>query len=184
MKRTVLLMFALLATGCQRNFDELLVDSRSAYAEKNYTEVIDNMNLALPRWRNGNGADLKAEAYELLGKSYHALRKLDQASEAYREAIQLSNNVYDSAYALGIMSTASSQHEKAKEAYQAALRMKPNDPLALVGLGDSLYNLGRTNEAKAVYEKVLAVSPGVTNALANLRLIERGANRQSGRWRK
>jgi tetratricopeptide (TPR) repeat protein len=173
MKNMMWVAAALVLCGCQRNFDELLVEARQAAAEKNYTVVIDDTQLALPRWREQDGADKKSEAYELLGKSFHALQKLDQAADAYEQAVKLSDNAYDSAYALGVIHLASFQYEQAKDAFQAALRMKKNDPLALLGLGDCLYNLKRYEEARNAYRSVIEVSPGVSDALANLNLIEK-----------
>src|SRR5262249_55919349 len=138
MKKFLIVGAALLLCGCERNFGDLLSEARKALAEKNYTVVIDDVNLAVPRWRDRDGVDKKSEAYELLGKSYHALKKMDQAADAYQQAVKLSNNAYDSAYALGVMHLAAFHYEQAKESFQAALRMRPDDPLALLGLGDSL----------------------------------------------
>src|SRR5262245_50315682 len=111
MKKWVVLAAAVFLCGCERNFNDLLTEARKALAEKNYTVVIDDINLAIPRWRDRDGAEQKSEAYELLGKSYHALKKMDQASDAYEKAVKTSNNAYDSAYALGVMYLASQQYE-------------------------------------------------------------------------
>ncbi len=173
MKNILGVMAVLFLCGCQRNFNELLIEARQAATEKNYTVVIDNTQLALPRWREKDGVEKKSEAYELLGKSFHALQKLDQAADAYKQAVKHSDNAYDSAYALGVIHLASFQYEQAKDAFQAALRMKNKDPLALLGLGDSLYNLKRFDEARNVYRRVIEVSPGVSDALTNLSLIEK-----------
>lgn len=179
MKRLGLLAAVLLLSGCERNFNDLLSDAQASFVQKNYTQVIDDVNLALPRWRQKDGADKKSAAYELLGKSYHALEKTDQAADAYKQAVKLSNNAYDSAYALGVMDLASSQVTQAKESFEMALRMKKDDPLALLGLGDSLYALKQYAEAKAIYKRVLEVSPGVTDALANLKLLDKKSNARS-----
>ncbi len=159
-------------TACERNFDELMDEAREASQEQNHTVVIDSLTLALPRWKEEHGAPQKAEAYELLGKSYYALKKPDQAADSFRVAIKLSDNTYDSAYLLGLICTASFQHKSAQEAFQNALRMKKDAPLALLGLGDSLFAQGKYNDAKEIYKRVLAVSPGVPEALKNIDLVD------------
>jgi tetratricopeptide (TPR) repeat protein len=172
MKRLAFSLALFLLVGCERNFNALLSQARKELANKNDTAVIDDIHLALPRWRERDGADKKGEAYELLGKAYHNLRKLDQATDAYDEAIKISNNTYDAAYALGVMHLAALQYEQAKDAFQVALRMRRDDPSALLGLGDSLYNLKKFTEAKVVYRRIVDVSPAVNDALANLKLVD------------
>lgn len=169
----ILCATALMLCGCERSFNELLSKSRSAFADKNYTVVIDNLTLAIPRWKTNDGADQKGEAYELLGKSYHALRKLDQAADAFKMAVKLSNQRYDSAYTLGILYLAQSDPRDAQQAFQDALRMRTDDPLALVGLGDALYAQRKFAQAEEIYRRVLAVSPGVLDALNNLELVSK-----------
>lgn len=172
MKRIWILAAALVLTGCEKRFDDLLGRAEAAFANKNYTEAIDNLNLAILRWKSKYGTDQKAQAFQLLGKSYHALKKLDQAAESYEEAVKLSDKTFEAAYTLGVMHTAAYRHEQALDMFQAALRMNKDEPMALLGLGDSLFALKRFEEARAAYRRLIQVSPGVTEALANLKLVD------------
>lgn len=169
----LVLCLSIFLTACERNFDELMAKAHQAFEEKNHTVVIDSLTLALPRWKEKNGNEKKAEAYELLGKSYHALKKPDQAADAFKVAVKLSDKSYESAYLLGLIYTTSSQHKHAQEAFQNALRMRNEAPLALLGLGDSLFAQGKYEEARTLYRKVIAVSPGVPEALNNLDLTSK-----------
>jgi len=158
-------------TACAKKFDHLLLKATQAFTQQQYVETVDATNAALMRWRESDGPDKKAQAYQLLGKAYHQLKKLDQAEEAFREATKLSDQTYDSAYALGTIYLLKKDFKKAGAAFQTALRMKKDDPLALLGLGDCFYFTGQYEQAKNFYQSVLDLSPGVRNALTNLSLV-------------
>ena len=164
--------------GCAKKFGDLTSQAQRSFDQKLYVETVDAINLALPRWEESDGQEKKAQAYQLLGKAYHQLKKMDQAIEAYREAVQLSSQTYDSAYTLALIYLGTSQLQKAKNYFEDALRMKPDDPLALVGWGDCLYLAKDYKNAKVIYNKVLEVSPGVSTAIYNLRLIEQISKRR------
>ena len=68
----------LLLTGCN-DFGPTLEKSERDFADKNYINVIDALNAGLPHWKESDGPEKKAEAYQLLGKSYHKLRNTDKA---------------------------------------------------------------------------------------------------------
>jgi len=174
MKKRFLLLVgicALLTVGCSKRFLPLFEKAREAYQEDNWIEAIDNINLALPFWRESDGQEAKAQAYQLLGKSYHKLKKIDKASEAYANAVELSTNTYDSAYELGMIYLTSKQSQQAIKSFKDALRMKKDDPWALVGLGNAYYDSANYTEARVMYQRVIDSSPGVREALEFLRLI-------------
>lgn len=167
------LMMAALAlmTGCGRDFPALLSEAEQSFGKKDYIGTIDTLNRALPRWKESDGAEKKARAYELQGKSYHQLRNTDKAIESYQEAVDLSKNVFESANALGILYLAKAQPMRAADAFDRALAMKPNDPQALLGLANSYYAQKKYEDARIYYQKVLDVSPGVRDALDSLQAL-------------
>ncbi len=158
--------------GCSKRFMPLYEDGKEAYSEGNWIETIDDINLALPFWRESDGQENKAQAYQLLGKAYHKLKKIDKASEAYAKAVELSTNTYESAYELGMIYLTSKQNALSITAFKEALKMKKDDPWALVGLGNAYYDAGKYGEARIVYQRVVDSSPGVRESLEYLRLID------------
>ncbi len=168
-----LLFFLFSLPGCRAGFPELYEKALENFSRGNYVDAADQLNLGLSRWTASEGEEAKAQAYQLLGKSYHKLHKRDKPAEAFEQAIRLSTNTFDSAYALGIISLASSKPQAAAKAFQDALRMKRDDPLALVGLGNALYALKEYKAAQEHYRRVLDTSPGVREALEALNLVEK-----------
>jgi tetratricopeptide (TPR) repeat protein len=169
-------LFALtliLLTGCRQEFLPSLKKAEQSFQEKNYINAIDTLNLSLPYWKESDGTEVKAQAYELLGKCYHQLHNKDKAIEAYEKALELSNHTYDAAYGSGILQLTKSQPELALRAFQKALEIKPDDPLSLLGTANALYSLRRYREAYEAYQQVIAASPGVTEALESLNVIRK-----------
>lgn len=178
------LIVVMLAAGCRPSFAPLLQKAERSFAEKNHIDTIDALNLAIPNWKESDGNENKARAYELLGKSYHALKNYEKAMTAFRQAIQLSDKTFDSAYTLGTLHLLQSKPDRAADVFQTALRMKPNDPLALLGLANSYYGQKRYGEALRTYQKVLDVSPGVKDALASISALQSQLNRSRSRRRR
>lgn len=171
-------------SGCGRKFAPLYEQARQDFENKNYVGAVDALNLALPRWHDSDGGSAKGLAYELLGKSYHKLRNIDKASDAFEQAIVFSTAAYESAYTLGVIRLAKGQYNEAAKAFRDALRMRKDDPLALVGLGNALYALRKFDEAQVMYEQVLNTSPGVKEAMEYLKLTQEKRREQSRPRRK
>jgi tetratricopeptide (TPR) repeat protein len=165
-------IFSAALIGCSKRFGPLYNDAQQMYEEEKWIETIDNINLALPFWRESDGQENKAQAYQLLGKAYHKLKKIDKASEAYSKAIELSTNTYESAYSLGLIYLTSNQPVPATKAFKDALGMKKDDPWALLGLGNAYFDSANYEEARVVYQRIIDSSPGVKEALDFLQLIK------------
>ncbi len=173
MKRPLLVLAvcSLLATACHHDFAPFMDKAEKAFTERNYINTIDALNSGMPRWRESDGAATKSRAFELLGRSYQALRNADKAIDAYQQAVKLSPAAFDSAFNLGNLYLLKSQPRLALGAYQQALRTRPNDPLAILGVANSLYGLERYPEAAQAFQRVIDVSPGVHEALESLNAI-------------
>ncbi len=164
-------------TGCRKPFSDRIAQAEQSFNEKNYINTIDTLTTALTDWREGDGAEEKGRAYEMLGKSYVQLRNTDKAAEAFTQAVANSNHTYDSALALGNIYLTKGIADRAQKSFLDALRMKPNDPLALLGLGNSYFS-GKDNEkAIATFEKILDVSPGVREAIESLQALKKPAKK-------
>jgi tetratricopeptide (TPR) repeat protein len=163
-------LIVVLAAGCRQDFAPFLQKAEKAYAERNYINTIDALNLGLPHWRESDGDAAKARAFELLGESYQALRNTDKAIDAYQQSVKLAV-LYDASYNLGSLYLLKNQPRLAMGAFQQALRSRANDPLALLGLANSLYAQERYPEAAQAFQRVVDVSPGVHEALESLAAI-------------
>ena len=152
-------------SSCKREFQPLVAKAAREQAKGDQIEAIDKLNLALTIWKESDGKEGRARAYELLGKAYQATRQSDKAIEAYEQAIELGNDVYDAAYQLGVIYMASSKHRLALRAFQRALQIRKDDPLSLVGLGNAYYGLRDYRNALLAYQRVLDTSPGVNEAI-------------------
>lgn len=159
-------------SGCKKNFSMFLVEARNDFSEKNYVGTVDNINVGLLQWKDSDGTEAKAEAYQLLGASYQQLRNTDKAIESYQQAILLSTQTFLSGYSLGMLYLARSQPQDGLKAFEKALAMKKDDPSALLGRGNCLYALRRYKEAYDVYQKIIDVSPGVREALESIAILK------------
>lgn len=167
------LVFLLITSfGCQKKFKPFFEKAKSNYASKNYVNAVDNLTISLLHWKESDGKDQKAEAYQLLGQSYQQLRNIEKAEEAYEQAVQLSDQTFESAYALGLLHLTKGQSTSAIKLFRKALTIKKDDPLALLGLANSLYSARQYMEAYATYQKVLDVSPGVRDAMDSIAALK------------
>jgi len=179
---TTPLVFILLLAGCTTSFQSQYQKGKKYFEEKNYAQAVDSLNQAIPKWRESDGTFQQGEAYQLLGKSYHAMGNIDRAADAYKQAIKLSSQSFDSAYALALIYLTSKQSQQALATFRTALEMKPKDPIALIGFGNTYYELGDYANAFQMYQRVLDVSPGVRDALQYSNLAkEKMGHRSSNR---
>jgi tetratricopeptide (TPR) repeat protein len=165
-------IICLTLSGCKKHFSTFLEEARKDFSDKNYVGTVDNVNVGLLQWKDSDGTEAKAEAFQLLGASYQQLRNTDKAIEAYQQAISLSTQTFLSAYSLGMLYLARSQPRDGLKAFEKALAMKEDDPSALLGLANCLYALRRNKEAYDVYQKIIDVSPGVREALESIAILK------------
>lgn len=166
------LILLLPLAGCKKNFSSFFEQARKDFSEKNYINAVDNINVGLLQWKESDGIEAKAEAYQILGISYQQLRNTDKAIESYQQAIQLSTRTFSSAYALGMLHLTRSQPSEALATFEKALAMKKDDPSSLLGKANSLYALRRHKDAYEVYQRILDVSPGVREALESIAILK------------
>ena len=172
-------MFVIVSAGCQKHLASYLAKAHKTFSEKNYVDTIDALNAGLTYWRESDGPEKKAEAYELLGKSHRALRNLDKSLDAYQQAVKFSNSRYDVYYDMASIYLTKGLADQAERNFREALRVKPDDPLSLLGLGNSLFEQRKYEEAREAFQRIIDTSPGVKDALASIAAMKKPAARKT-----
>jgi FkbM family methyltransferase len=96
--------------------------------------------------------------------------RLDEAADAFRQALRLQPDYPDAHNNLGIVLVLQDRLDEAVASYQQALRLKPNYPEAHNNLGTMLARQGRLDEAVASYQEALRLQPADPEAHNNLGL--------------
>ncbi len=97
----------------------------------------------------------EAKYHFYLGNSLFYQRKIEEATQAYQEAISL-NPQYALAYnGLGFLHASQGQWDEAISQYQKALEINPDYAEALKNLGEAFWKKGNTAEATNAWKKAL-----------------------------
>lgn len=113
------------------------------------------------------------DAYYTLGKYYFYQGRLEQAREAFWDAVKLDHGHVDALNGLGAVYDRLGQFDLAQKAYEAALLKDPQAAHVWANLGYSLILAGKTGEAVAPLQKALALDPA--NGAARRHLADLGA---------
>jgi predicted O-linked N-acetylglucosamine transferase (SPINDLY family) len=97
-----------------------------------------------------------------------ALRRVPEAIDTYRRAIDVAPRNPNAHLNLGNALALLNRHEEALACYERVLALDPNSAEALNYEGNSLNALNRQSEAVKRFEKAVALDPGVTEALSSL----------------
>jgi tetratricopeptide (TPR) repeat protein len=112
----------------------------------------------------------EAKYHFYLGNSLFYQRKIEEATQAYQEAINL-NPKYALAYnSLGFLHASQGQWDEAIAQYQKALEINPDYAEALKNLGESLWKKGNTAAATNAWKKALELYTQQGNNKAVLQL--------------
>jgi predicted O-linked N-acetylglucosamine transferase (SPINDLY family) len=103
-----------------------------------------------------------------LGQVLDALRRWDEAAEAYRCALRTDPTPHDTHIALGVSLQRAGRLPEAAAAYRAALALKAEDPVALGNLGTALREMGAIDEAIGLLERAAALDPEAPSHAVNL----------------
>ncbi len=162
-----------------------LNEARDAFAEKDYRQAI---NLC-KRTIDSDSTD--AEAYTLLGKSYHALDSLNLALEATKRAHKLKPNSseilkeYTQIHIdLGDQALSKENVRKALSHYSSAETLLPNHVNTLQRIADLYFGLGWLDKAQSKYENLLQLTQDSTLALAKLSEIEKRSQKAHSFYRQ
>ena len=100
--------------------------------------------------------------WDVLGPIYVQMNRLQDAEQAFRNAIRILGPTADRMSALGETIMARNDGivtEDARMAFQAALKIEPNNPRADFYLALALEQSGRRDEALAAFQAIAAASP-------------------------
>lgn len=112
--------------------------------------------------------DQSPDAYYALGKYYFYQGRLEQAKEAFWDAVRRDQNHVDALNGLGVVYDRLGQYDAARKVYEAALLKGPQAAHVWANLGYSLILAGRRSEALAPLQKAVALDP--SNAVARQHL--------------
>lgn len=159
---------------------EGLPTERASMEKKPYLDVLHNLTVLLIR----RGDFLAAEglcrevvalypdeslgALTELGNILLATKRIPEAIEAYRKAVELKPKMVQPYVNLGAAYVGSGQHENAREVLQKAVSLDPRHAKAHVNLGIVLVHLGLFPEAMEHLNKAVQIDPGL--AIAHLQL--------------
>ena len=108
------------------------------------------------------------ELYYKKGISFANLGLLDEAIEAYKEAIRINPEYADAHFNLGIVLEDKGHFEEAVKAYREAIRINPEFAKAYNNLGLALYNNGQLDEAIKACKEAIRINPEDVGAYSNL----------------
>jgi Flp pilus assembly protein TadD len=112
------------------------------------------------------------EVYRLLGRTYHAQGKTDEAIDAYRRAIELNELDAWSMNNLGLVFLDEQRAEEAVPLFTKAVELRQEVAAFHNNLGMALEHVGRFKDAATAYAGALHADPGYEKAKQNLTRVE------------
>ncbi len=112
----------------------------------------------------------KARYHLNFGIALEKLNRTDESIEAYRKAISLQENIWNSWLGIIRLCLNKGRLGEALETAETLLEKRPETVLALNDLGSVLMQLGRNDEAEETFRKILKIRPGFIAAMQNLML--------------
>ena len=103
--------------------------------------------------------DLAAETYFALGAVYEHLERIQDAIDAYSNAVKVDPNFAEAYAKLGLAYDRSAQFLKAVRMHLMAIRLRPNDVELRKNLGLAYFNVGSYPEAIKAYTQAMQINP-------------------------
>lgn len=120
------------------------------------------------------------ELYRLLGLTRADLQRPDEAEAAFRRAVQLDPDDYDTQNNLGFLLLVRGRPEEAVPVLRRALELSPDEPRARTNLGFALAAQGLDREALDVFRAIQPEALALTNM--GLACERRGAPEEALTW--
>ncbi|MFH1688776.1 MAG: peptidylprolyl isomerase [Candidatus Eisenbacteria bacterium] len=127
-----------------------------------------------------NDAELRIE----LGNSYYESGLLDEAIDAYLEAIRIDSLHAGARINLGAAYTDRGDHQRALRELQRAVRLDPSSAMARASLGSVYHVMLRSADAVRMYREALAIDPNCVEAHFNLAVWHADADDLAGAVRE
>ena len=106
-----------------------------------------------------------------LGRTMEQRGEIDQAMQAYNEAIKQDPKRVDAHIRLGVLLTKQEKFTEAIASYQRAYDVEPQNPDLFCNLGYTLYLQSRWKESEKALKRCLAMKPDHQRAHNNLGLV-------------
>lgn len=113
----------------------------------------------------------QARAYYLLGKSYLAAGRIDDAETELRKALELDGRLADARFELGNALYKRRKYPEALAEYEAAARLDLRNFQTYNNMGVIHYQLNRPSDAEKALLKVIELRPDFSAAYKNLGII-------------
>jgi len=121
----------------------------------------------------------EAECLNAMALVYSDLGRVDDAIEAYQQAIQLAPDQIFPWNNLGNLYIKLGRNEEALSAFHRAIEHNPTDAVSWNGLGNAYFKMDRIGEASSTYQKAIELAPdfvppwnGLGNACVRLGQME------------
>jgi len=111
---------------------------------------------------------LLAQKYYESGAGFYNSGKLEEAIEAFKQAVKLQPNDPQTYYMLGMVYSKSKAYGESFESFQRAIQLWPDWPQAHFRLGVTSYVLGRKNESEKAYSNLLRLESPLANSLSRI----------------
>jgi ParB family chromosome partitioning protein len=114
---------------------------------------------------------LEAVCFNAIALVETDLGRLDEAIEAYKQAVDLAPEHMFPWNNLGNLYSKLHRNDEALEAFRRAIEHKPDDAVSWNGLGNVCFELGRSEDAIIAYRKAIELVPGFAppwNGLGNV----------------
>ena len=124
-------------------------------------------------------------SYNNLGRGLHAQGKLDEAIDAYRQAIEVDRTLFSAQYNLGGALWAQGKLDEAIDAYRQAIELDPKIAGAYISRGNVLCIQNKLDEAIGAYRQAIKLDPKSALAykcLANAHVSLAHAQREQKKW--
>lgn len=159
--RIIILLLILVYGGdmfAQLNHKHFITKGRLGLSEENFTEAIQNFNMAIIAKPND------FEAYFLRGIAKYSLNDFTGAVQDFTKTLDL-HPLYVRAYHYrGVSNDYLGNYADAKNDYNRAIKLDPYDPELHIALGSTKLHLNEFEDAIASFDTALIISP--TNAAA------------------
>ena len=109
--------------------------------------------------------------YNILGAANKGLGKLDEAIDAFQQAINIKPNYAEAYNNMGVALREKMKLDKAIDAYRNALSIKPDYTDAHLNMGNAFQERGKLDEAIEAYNKAIAIKPDYADAYYNMGVI-------------
>ncbi|HSV97261.1 MAG TPA: tetratricopeptide repeat protein [Spirochaetota bacterium] len=113
----------------------------------------------------------QARAHYLLGKSYLASGRLDDAETELRRALELDERLADAHFEMGNLKYKRKQYPGALSEYEKTVKLDPKNFQAFNNMGVINYQLNRPADAEKALLRVVALRPDFAAVYKNLGII-------------